>query len=113
MEPNLLSLLFGTVLLRPYVFIFMAVYLIASTLQFGLKRTVSFMVIGYCLVFLAEYSSTHTGFPSGCYNYLDTPAPQDAWLVDLVFVDARAVMFPVNPVICYTLAFVSSLRRFR
>ena len=54
MEPSLLSLLLGTVLLRPYVFIFLVAYLIASTLQFGLKRTVSFMVVGYCLVFLAE-----------------------------------------------------------
>jgi hypothetical protein len=63
--PRLLTLLLGTVLLRPYVWVFLAVYLGASTLQFGFKRTVAFMVGGYWLVFLAEYSSTRTGFP-GC-----------------------------------------------
>ena len=50
MEPTVLSLLLGTVLLRPYVFIFLVSYLIASILQFGLKRTLGFTVIGYGLV---------------------------------------------------------------
>ena len=93
MEANLLSLLFGTVLLRPYVFIFMVVYLIASTLQFGLRRTVSFMVIGYWLVFLAEYSSTHTGFPFGWYYYIDTTRHQELWISNVPFMDSLSFIF--------------------
>jgi putative membrane protein len=88
MGPNLLSLLLGTVLLRPYVFIFLAAYLIASTLQFGLKRTVSFIVTGYCLVFLAEYSSTRTGFPFGWYYYIDTTRHQELWISNVPFMDS-------------------------
>jgi putative membrane protein len=93
MEPDFLSLLLGTVLLRPYVFIFMAAYLIASTLQFGVKRTVSFMVIGYWLVFLAEYSSTRTGFPFGWYYYIDTTRHQELWVSNVPFMDSLSFIF--------------------
>jgi uncharacterized membrane protein len=93
MEPHFLSLLLGTVLLRPYVFIFMVAYLIASTLQFGVKRTVSFMVIGYWLVFLAEYSSTHTGFPFGWYYYIDTTRHQELWISNVPFMDSLSFIF--------------------
>ena len=93
MEPNFLALFLGTVLLRPYVFIFMTAYLIASILQFGLKRTISFMVIGYCLVFLAEYSSTHTGFPFGWYYYIDTTRHQELWISNVPFMDSLSFIF--------------------
>jgi uncharacterized membrane protein len=93
MELHFLSLLLGTVLLRPYVFIFMTAYLIASILQFGLKRTISFMVIGYCLVFLAEYSSTHTGFPFGWYYYIDTTRHQELWISNVPFMDSLSFIF--------------------
>jgi len=93
MAANFLSLLLGTVLLRPYVFIFLAVYLIASTLQFGLKRTLGFLVIGYWLVFLAEYSSTHTGFPFGWYYYIDTTRQQELWVSNVPFMDSLSFIF--------------------
>src|SRR5262252_5971202 len=93
MEPNFLALFLGTVLLRPYVFIFMTAYLIASILQFGLKRTISFMIIGYCLVFLAEYSSTHTGFPFGWYYYIDTTRHQELWISNGPFMDSLSFIF--------------------
>lgn len=93
MEPGLLSLLLGTVWLRPYVFVFLAVYLVASTVQFGLKRTVSFMVIGYWLVFLAEYSSTRTGFPFGWYYYIDTTRHQELWISNVPFMDSLSFIF--------------------
>jgi len=93
MAANFLSLLLGTVLLRPYVFIFLAAYLIASTLQFGLKRTLGFLVLGYWLVFLAEYSSTHTGFPFGWYYYIDTTRQQELWVSNVPFMDSLSFIF--------------------
>jgi len=93
MEPTVLSLLLGTVLLRPYVFIFLVFYLIASTLQFGLKRTLGFMVIGYGLVFLSEYSSTRTGFPFGWYYYIDTTRHQELWISNVPFMDSLSFIF--------------------
>ena len=93
MEPTALSLLLGTVLLRPYVFIFLVFYLIASTLQFGLKRTLGFMTIGYGLVFLSEYSSTRTGFPFGWYYYIDTTRHQELWISNVPFMDSLSFIF--------------------
>jgi uncharacterized membrane protein len=93
MAANFLSLLLGTVLLRPYVFIFLAAYLIASILQFGLKRTLGFLVLGYWLVFLAEYSSTHTGFPFGWYYYIDTTRHQELWVSNVPFMDSLSFIF--------------------
>ena len=70
-ELTLLAQLIGTVVLRPYVFIFLAFYFVANTLYFGFKQTLGFTVGGYLLVFLSEYSSTRTGFPYGFYYYID------------------------------------------
>jgi uncharacterized membrane protein len=92
-EPDVLTLLIGTITLRPYVFLFLAAYLIASTLQFGLKRTLSFLVIGYVLVFLSEYSSTRTGFPYGFYYYIDTTRHQELWISNVPFMDSLSFVF--------------------
>jgi uncharacterized membrane protein len=91
--PGLLTLLLGTMILRPYVMLFLAAYLMASTLQFGLKRTLSFTVIGYGLVFLAEYSSTRTGFPFGFYYYIDTTRHQELWLSNVPVMDSLSFIF--------------------
>lgn len=93
MEPSFWSLLLGTVLLRPYVFLFLLVYLIASTLQFGLKRTLSFAVLGYLVVFLTEYSSTRTGIPFGWYYYIDTTRNQELWISNVPFMDSLSFVF--------------------
>jgi putative membrane protein len=92
-EPGVLTLLIGTIILRPYVFLFLAVYLFASTLQFGLKRTLSFAVLGYGLVFLAEYSSTRTGFPFGFYYYIDSTRHQELWISNVPFMDSLSFVF--------------------
>jgi putative membrane protein len=92
-EPSLFTLLLGTVVLRPYVFIFLAAYLLASTWQFGLKQTLSFTVLGYLLVFLSEYSSTRIGFPYGFYYYIDTTRHQELWISNVPFMDSLSFTF--------------------
>ena len=92
-EPSVVALLLGTVMLRPYVFIFLAVYLVANTLYFGLKQTLSFTVVGYFLVFLAEYSSTRIGVPFGFYYYIDTTRQQELWISNVPFMDSLSFTF--------------------
>jgi putative membrane protein len=58
-----------------------------------LKRTLSFMVLGYWLVFLAEYSSTHNGFPFGWYYYIDTTRQQELWISNVPFMDSLSFIF--------------------
>jgi uncharacterized membrane protein len=92
-DPTLWTLLIGTVILRPYVFLFMAVYLVINTLYFGLKHTLGFTIGGYLLVFLAEYSSTRTGIPFGFYYYLDTTRQQELWISNVPFMDSLSFTF--------------------
>lgn len=92
-EPSVVALLLGTVMLRPYVFIFLAVYLVANTLYFGLKQTLSFTVVGYLLVFLAEYSSTRIGVPFGFYYYIDLTRQHELWISNVPFMDSLSFTF--------------------
>lgn len=101
-EPSFVDLLLGTIVLRPYVFIFLFVYLVASTLQCGIKRTFTFTAIGYILVFLSEYSSTRIGFPFGFYYYLDHTRHQELWISNVPFMDSLSFTFLAFA--CYTTA---------
>ncbi len=92
-DPTLWTLLLGTVALRPYVFVFLAVYLFSNTLVFGFLQTVFFTIGGYLLVFLAEFCSTRTGFPFGFYYYIDTTRHQELWLSDVPFMDSLSFTF--------------------
>jgi putative membrane protein len=44
-------------------------------------------------VFLAEYSSTHTGFPFGWYYYIDTTRHQELWILNVPFMDSLSFIF--------------------
>jgi len=92
-DPAILDLLIGTVVLRPYVFIFLLVYLMAGTFQFGLKRMLAFTIVGYGLVFASEYSSTRIGFPFGFYYYLDHTRQQELWIGNVPFMDSLSFTF--------------------
>lgn len=92
-EPDLLELLWGTVLLRPYVFAFLVCFLFAAITQMGLKRTAVFTVSAYLIAFLSEYSSTRNGFPYGMYHYIDTTRNQELWISNIPFMDSLSYTF--------------------
>ena len=97
-----LSLIWGTVLLRPYVFIFLAVYLIISILNMGLLRSLLFTVLAYSIAFICEYSSTRNGFPFGFYTYIDTTRDQELWISNVPFMDSLSFSFLIY--VSYTLS---------
>ena len=88
-----LSLLWGTVLLRPYVFIFLAVYLTISILNMGVWRSLLFTFLAYTVAFICEYSSTRNGFPFGFYTYIDTTRDQELWISNVPFMDSLSFSF--------------------
>jgi uncharacterized membrane protein len=88
-----LTLLWGTVLLRPYVFIFLAVYLTISILNMGVLRSLLFTVLAYSIAFICEYSSTRNGFPFGFYTYIDTTRDQELWISNVPFMDSLSFSF--------------------
>lgn len=83
----------GTFLLRPYVFAFFAVYLVASVFHLGWKKTAWFTVIGYLIAFVSEYASINTGFPYGWYYYLDATKGDELWVAGVPFFDSLSYVF--------------------
>ena len=65
-----MHLLVSTIALRPYVFVFLAVYLFVSIVNFGFRTTAIFTVLTYVVALACEWSSVHNGFPFGLYLYI-------------------------------------------
>ena len=95
-------LLLGTVLLRPYVFIFLTVYLAIATLNMGLLRSLLFTILAYGIAFACEYSSTRNGFPFGFYTYIETTRDQELWISNVPFMDSLSFSFLIY--VSYTLS---------
>ncbi len=89
-----LNLLWGTFLLRPYVFIFLIVYLSISVPVWGWRRTCVYTLSGYALAWMAEYSSIHNGFPFGPYSYISSPTiHKELWVAGVPFMDSLSFVF--------------------
>jgi uncharacterized membrane protein len=94
MDMDLLHLLLGTLLLRPYVFVFLAVFLVLAVPAWGWRRTLLYALLGYGLAWMAEYSSTHNGFPFGLYTYLSAPTlDKELWVAGVPFMDSLSFVF--------------------
>ncbi len=87
------SLLAGTIVLRPYVFVFLACYLTLAIWHLGVRRTVIFTLTAYTIAFLSEYSSTRNGFPYGFYTYIETTRDQELWVANVPFMDSLSYTF--------------------
>ena len=83
----------GTFTMRPYVFAFLAVYLVAAVTHLGWKKTLTFTVAGYLIAFVSEYSSINTGIPYGWYYYIDTTKNQELWIAGVPFFDSLSYVF--------------------
>lgn len=86
-------LFLGTIILRPYVFAFLSVYLVAATTHLGWRRTLLFLPVGYSLAWLSEYSSIHWGFPYGDYFYIPSTIDRELWVLGVPFMDSLSYVF--------------------
>lgn len=87
------SLAVGTIALRPYVFVFLIVYLVGCSLHLGVKRAVLFCVTGYLIAWLSEYSSIHNGIPYGYYYYIEHTKGKELWVMGVPFMDSLSYVF--------------------
>ena len=83
----------GSIVLRPYVFGFLAVYLTAAAAAWGWRRAVAFTVWAGGLAFAAEWSSTRTGVPFGLYHYTGVTAGRELYLSNVPFFDPLSFAF--------------------
>jgi uncharacterized membrane protein len=86
-------LFLGTLVLRPYVFAFLTVYLAAAATHLGWRRTLLFLPVGYSLAWLSEYSSIHWGFPYGDYFYIPSTLDRELWVCGVPFMDSLSYVF--------------------
>src|ERR1700687_1670116 len=93
---DVLTRVIGMIVLRPYVFVFFAVCLLAAVTKMGWKKTGVFTVLAYAIAFAAEFSSTRTGFPFGLYSYIDTTRSRELWISNVPFWDSLSFTF-----LCY------------
>src|SRR5215470_4714303 len=83
----------GSVVLRPYVFGFLALYLTAATAIWGGRRAAAFTVWAGGVAFVAEWSSTRTGFPFGLYHYTGVTAGRELYLSNVPVFDSLSFTF--------------------
>lgn len=88
-----LWLLGQTVLYRPYVFAFLAAFLVAAGLALGPARTARFTALVWLVAFTAEFSSTRTGIPFGFYTYLENTRDRELYIANVPFMDSLSFTF--------------------
>ena len=93
---DLLGRIVGMIVLRPYVFVFFAIYLFAAVTRMGWRRTAAFTAIAYGVAFAAEFSSTRIGIPFGLYHYIDLTRDRELWIGNVPFWDSLSFTF-----LCY------------
>lgn len=88
-----MALLLSTIVLRPYVFLFLVAFLFISIINFGVATTLVFTILTYVVAWTCEWSSTHNGFPFGLYHYLETTRGREIWLANVPFFDSLSFTF--------------------
>ncbi|MBM4295846.1 MAG: carotenoid biosynthesis protein [Deltaproteobacteria bacterium] len=107
----MLSLLIGTVLLRPYVFIFLGAYLLLAAWHLGLGRALAFLILGYLISWAAELCSITWGFPFGEYLYIPATRGRELWVAGVPFMDSLSYVFLAYASYALALAALAPLSR--
>ncbi|OLB98314.1 MAG: hypothetical protein AUH30_08160 [Candidatus Rokubacteria bacterium 13_1_40CM_68_15] len=95
-----MKLLLATVVLRPYVFVFFAAFLLAGRADLGWRRTLLFGAWVWPLAWLAEFASTRIGVPFGLYHYTGTTAGQEAYVANVPLMDSLSFTFLAYAAFC-------------
>lgn len=106
-----MHLLFSTIALRPYVFVFLGFYLAIAIVNFGMRTTLLFTMLTYAVALVCEWSSVHNGFPFGLYHYIPATHGREIWVLGVPFMDS--ISFTFLSFASYTLALLLSAPLYR
>jgi carotenoid biosynthesis protein len=95
-----MDIVLGTLTLRPYVFAFLACYLILSALDLGWRRTLLFGGWIWLVAWVSEFSSTRIGVPFGFYTYTGTTRGQELFIANVPFMDPLSFTFLAYAAFC-------------
>jgi uncharacterized membrane protein len=107
---DFLSLLGKTLVLRSYVFLFLALAVGTAAFLMGRLRTAFFFLVTWAVAFLCEFSSTRTGIPFGWYFYNGSTRGQELYISNVLFMDSLSFTFLLFSAYCLSLVFVSPSR---
>ena len=88
-----IDLLISTILSRPYVFAFLALYLLAASLKVGTRKAVYFTLTAWIIAYVSEFSSVRIGVPFGLYHYIPSTLDKELWLAGVPFMDSLSFTF--------------------
>ncbi|HEV8438274.1 MAG TPA: carotenoid biosynthesis protein [Methylomirabilota bacterium] len=94
------ALLWNTVLLRPYVFVFLLAFIASAGRDLGGRRALGFFLWGWTVAFAAEYASTRVGIPFGLYHYTGVTAGRELYLSNVPFFDSISFVFLAYASLC-------------
>ena len=103
---EVLDLFIKTIVLRPYVFLFLAAFLFSAIQLIGWPRTWRFWLISWATAFVCEFSSTRTGIPFGWYFYNGSTIGQELYFFDVPFMDSISFSFLLFASYCVALGLV-------
>lgn len=103
---DFLTLLGQTLLLRPYVFLFLAIALATSAGLLGKRRTALFFLLTWVTAFVCEFSSTRTGIPFGWYFYTGATVGRELYISNVPFMDSLSFSFLLFTSYCLALTFL-------
>jgi putative membrane protein len=99
-------LLVQTILLRPYVFLFLAAFVFSAQRLLGWRRTGLFFLISWVTALLCEFSSTRIGIPFGSYYYTGSTVGQELYISNLPFMCSISFTFLLYASYCMALLFL-------
>jgi hypothetical protein len=105
-----MDLLVGTLLLRPYVFGFLAAYLVAGATDLGWRRTLLFGAWVAPVAWLAEFASTRIGVPFGLYHYTGDTRGRELFIANVPFMDCLSFTFLAYAAFCLARAVLRARR---
>lgn len=106
MKVDVPTLLIKTILLRPYVFLFLALALFSASRLVSWRRTGLLFGITWVTAFLCEFSSTRIGFPFGAYFYTGVTVGRELYLSNVPFMDSLSFTFLLYASYCLALFFL-------
>src|SRR5256712_11213916 len=83
-----MDLVIGTLALRPYVFAFLALFLVAGFLDVGWRRTLVFGAAVWPLAWLVEFASTREGMPFGIEHLTGITRGREIHIGNMPFMDS-------------------------
>jgi uncharacterized membrane protein len=88
-----MDLLLATIALRPYVFVFLASFVLIAVVNFGVRTTLLFGALTYGVGLACEYSSVRSGFPFGLYHYVEATRGHEIWVLGVPLFDSISYTF--------------------